>query len=75
MTQETPHRPPVRKVVLDTLAEYGSIDDDLLVAVTHAETDAAAWMIRTTIKRMERHGVIYNSSGDETSPRWKVTRP
>jgi len=45
MTQETPHRPPVRKVVLATLDEYGSIDDDLLVAVTHAETDGVirAW--------------------------------
>jgi hypothetical protein len=75
MTQETPHRPPVRKVALDTIAEYGSIDDDLLVAVTHAETDAAAWTIRATIRRLEKCGTIYNASGDDTSPRWKVTKP
>jgi len=75
MTQEEPHRPPVRRVVLGLLSDYGSVTDDLLVAMTHAETDAAAWMIRTTIKRMERHGAIYNTTGDDTAPRWKVTRP
>ena len=75
MTQETTHRPPIRRTVLDLLAEYGSVTDDLLVAATHAHTDAAPWIIRATIDRMERHGHIYNATGDETRPRWKVTRP
>jgi len=43
--------------------------------MTHDETDAAAWMIRATIDRLEKHGHIYNASGDRTEPRWKVTRP
>ena len=73
MTQETPHRPPVRRVVLGLLSDYGSVTDDLLVAMTHAETNAAAWTIRATLKRMERHGTIYNATGDDTRPRWKVT--
>lgn len=75
MTQEEPERPPVRRVVLDKIAEHGSVTDELLVAMTHAETDAAAWMIRATIGRLERHGHIYNATGDESRPRWKVTRP
>ena len=75
MTQETPERPPIRRVVLGLLSDYGSVNDDLLVAMTHAETNAGASMIRATIKRMERHGTIYNATGDETRPRWKVTRP
>lgn len=75
MTQETPERPPVRRVVLGLLSDYGTVTDDLLVAATHAETDAAPWMIRATIERLEQHGAIYNASGDATNPRWKVTRP
>lgn len=75
MIQEESERPPVRRVVLGLLADYGSVTDELLVAMTHAETDAAAWMIRATIGRLEKHGHIYNASGDETRPRWKVTRP
>lgn len=75
MTQESPERPPVRRVVIDHLHEYGSIGDDLLVALSHAETDAAPWMIRTTIRRLEKCGTIYNASGDDTSPRWKLANP
>ena len=75
MTSETPERPPVRRVVLGLLSDYGSMTDNLLVEAVHAETDAAAWMIRATIQRLEKHGHIYNASGDDTSPRWKVTRP
>jgi len=75
MTQETPERPAVRRVVLGLLSDYGSVSQPLLVAMTHDETDAAAWMIRATIDRLEKHGHIYNASGDRTKPRWKVTRP
>jgi len=75
MTSETPERPPVRRVVLGLLSDYGSMTDNLLVEAAHAETNAAAWMIRATIKRLEKNGHIYNASGDDTSPRWKVTRP
>ena len=73
VTQETPHRPPVRKVALDTIAEYGSIDDDLLVAMTHVETSAAAWTIRATIERMERRGDVYDAAGESDTSAWKVT--
>jgi len=75
MTQESPERPPVRKVIRETLSEHGSVTDDLLVATVHDKSDAAAWMIRATLDRMEQHGAIYNASGDDTSPRWKLTRP
>ena len=75
MTDEIPHRPPVRRVVVDTLSDAGSVTDDLLVATVHDEADAAPWMIRATIERMERAGVIYNASGDEMDPRWKLTNP
>jgi len=75
MTHEVPHRPPVRKVVRETLADAGSVTDDLLVATVHDKSDAAPWMIRATLDRMERAGVIYNASGDKMSPRWKLTRP
>jgi len=75
MTQESPERPPVRKVIREALSEHGSVTDDLLVATVHDTTDAAPWMIRATIDRMERYGVIYNASGDKMSPRWKLTRP
>jgi len=74
MTQEAPTRPPVRRVILDLLAEHGSVTDALLVAATHAETDAAPHLIRETLDQMDRHGTIYNATGDETRPRWKATR-
>ena len=75
MTQETPERPPIRRVALGLISDYGSVSDDLLVAMTHAETTADAETIRETIDRLERNGTIYNASGDATAPRWKVTRP
>lgn len=75
MTSETTGRPSVRRTVLDTLADAGSVTDDLLVATAHAETDAAPWIIRTTIARLEKTGEIYNATGDDENPRWKVTRP
>ena len=71
MTQETPERPPIRRIVFGLLDDYGSLTDTMLVTITHAEADAAPWIIRATVKRMERHGVIRNI-GDETRPRWQV---
>lgn len=74
MTQETPERPPVRRVVRGLLVDHGSVTDPLLVAATHAETNAAPSRIRETLGRMERNGIIYNATGDETRPRWKATQ-
>ena len=71
MTQETPERPPIRRIVLGLLDDYGSLSDDLLVAITHTEANAAPWIIRATVKRMANHGVVRNI-GDETRPRWVV---
>jgi len=70
MTQETPERPPIRRTARDTITEYGSISDDLLVATIHAETDAPVNQIREIIDRMEKHGAIYQAGNS-----WKVTKP
>ena len=75
MTQETPERPPIRRVALGLIDDYGSVTDDLLVAMTHTETTADVETIRETIDRLERNGTIYNVSADATAPRWKLTRP
>ena len=75
MTEEIPHRPPVRRVIRGLISDYGSVADDLLVAMTHAETDAAPDTIRDVVDALESQGEIYNASGDATAPRWKVTRP
>jgi len=75
MTQETPERTPVRRVALGLIDDYGLVSGDLLVAMTHAETDADADTIRETIGRLKRNGTIYNASGDADAPEWKVTRP
>ena len=75
MTQDTPERPSVRRVALGLIDDYGSVTDDLLVAMTHTETTADVETIRETIDRLERNGTIYNASADATAPRWKVTRP
>ena len=75
MTQETPERPPLRRVIRGLISDYGSITDDLLVAMTHAETDATPGTIRDVVDALESQGEIYNASGDATAPRWKVTRP
>ena len=75
MTQESPERPSVRRVALGLIDDYGSVTDDLLVAMTHTETTADPETIRETIDRLERNGTIYNASADATAPRWKVTRP
>lgn len=77
MTAESPDRPPVRRVVRGLLADYGQtwgVSTPLLVAMTHAETDADPWMIRATLERMERHGAIYDARGDADAHAWKVTR-
>jgi len=60
--------PSVRRVVLGLISDYGSITHELLVATTHAETDASPSLIRTTIKRLEQTGEIYRVSNV-----WKVT--
>ena len=70
MTQETPERPPIRRTARDTITEYGSITDTLLVATIHAETDAPVNMIRETINQMEKHGAIYQVGNS-----WRVTKP
>ena len=70
MTQETPERPPIRRTARDTITQYGSISDDLLVATIHAETDAPVSMIREIISQMEKHGAIY-----QVGKTWKVTKP
>jgi uncharacterized phage-associated protein len=69
MTQEVPERPPIRRIVLGLLDDYGSLSDPLLVAITHAEADAAPWIIRATVSRMESHGAI-RSVGNE----WVIDR-
>ena len=74
-TRTVTYRPPIRRVIRGLISDYGSVTDDLLVAMTHAETTADAETIRETIDRLERNGTIYNVSGDATAPRWKVTRP
>ena len=69
------HRPPIRRVIRGLISDYGSVADDLLVAMTHAETDAPPDTIRDVVDALESQGEIYNASGDATAPRWKVTRP
>ena len=69
------YRPPIRRVIRGLITDYGSITDDLLVSMTHAETDAAPGTIRDVVDALESQGEIYNASGDATAPRWKVTRP
>lgn len=75
MTAETPQRPPVRRVAVGLIDDYGSVTDDLLVAMVHAETGASYDRITQCIDRLERSGTIYNATGDDTRPRWKVTNP
>ena len=69
------YRPPIRRVIRGLISDYGSVTDDLLVAMTHAETDTAPDTIRDVVEELEANGEIYNASGDATAPRWKVTRP
>ena len=69
------YRPPIRRVICGLISDYGSVADDLLVAMTHAETDTAPDTIRDVVSELEADGEIYNASGDATAPRWKVTRP
>ena len=69
------YRPPLRRVIRGLISDYGSITDDLLVAMTHAETDTAPDTIRDVVDTLESQGEIYNASGDATAPRWKVARP
>ena len=68
------YRPPIRRVIRGLISDYGSVTDDLLVAMTYAETDAAPGTIRDVVSELEADGEIYNASGDATAPRWKVTR-
>ena len=68
------YRPPLRRVIRGLISDYGSVNDDLLVAMTHAETDAPPDTIRDVVGELEADGEIYNASGDATAPRWKVTR-
>ena len=69
------YRPPLRRVIRGLISDYGSVADDLLVAMTHAETEATVEQIRDVLDALESQGEIYNASGDATAPRWKVTRP
>ena len=69
------YRPPLRRVIRGLISDYGSITDNLLVAMTHAETDTAPDTIRDVVAELEADGEIYNASGNATAPRWKVTRP
>jgi len=73
VTQESPERPPVRRVRLGVGHGDEQVVAHRAVVVEQPEHDAAAWMIRATVERLERHGEIYNASGDATDPRWKVT--
>jgi hypothetical protein len=75
MPDDTAGRPSVRRVVRGLLADYGTVTHPLLVAMTHAEAAAAPWIIRATIKRLESDGEIYNATGDDTRPRWRLTHP
>jgi len=72
-TDDTAGRPEMARVVRGLLADYGTVTHPLLVAMTHAETAAAPWIIRATITRLEQDGEIYNATGDETRPRWRLT--
>ena len=74
-TEPVTYRPPIRRVICGLISDYGSVADDLLVAMTHAETDTAPDTIRDVVGELEADGGIYNASGDATAPRWKVTRP
>ena len=74
-TEPVTYRPPIRRVICGLISDYGSVTDDLLVAMTHAETDATPGTIRDGVDTLESDGEIYNASGDATAPRWKVTRP
>ena len=74
-TDTVTYRPPLRRVIRGLISDYGSVTDDLLVAMTHAETDTAPDTIRDVVAELEADGEIYNVSGDATAPRWKVTRP
>ena len=74
-TEPVTYRPPIRRVIRGLISDYGSVADDLLVAMTHAETDATPGTIRDVVDALESQGEIYNASGDATAPRWKVTRP
>ena len=69
------YRPPIRRVIRGLISDYGSVTDDLLVAMAHAETGTAPDTIRDVVGELEADGEIYNASGDATAPRWKVTRP
>ena len=75
MTQETPIRPPIRRVALGLISDYGLVNHDLLVSMVHDETGAPAEAIRETIETMQRQGTIYTAAGDADDPEWKVTRP
>ena len=74
-TEPVTYRPPLRRVIRGLISDYGSVTDDLLVAMTYAETDAAPDTIRDVVDALKSDGEIYNASGDATAPRWKVTRP
>ena len=74
-TERVTYRPPLRRVIRGLISDYGSVADDLLVAMTHAETDTAPGTIRDVVDELEADGEIYNASGDATAPRWKVTQP
>lgn len=74
MTDDTAGRPAVPRVVRGLLADYGTVTHPLLVSMTYAETAAAPWIIRATIERLEQNGEIYNATGDDTRPRWRLTR-
>ena len=74
-TRTVTYRPPIRRVIRGLISDYGSVNDDLLVAMTNAETDATPGTIRDVVDELEADVEIYNASGDATAPRWKVTRP
>lgn len=76
MTEETPENPPIRPKVYALLeASEGALDHDDLVRDVGNETGAGELAIAATVRRMERAGAVYNVTGDENDPSWKLTHP
>lgn len=66
----TPERPSVRSAIMNALREHpDGMSGSLLIALVAWRADASAMLVRTTLKRLEREGVVYHGT------EWKVTRP
>ena len=64
-------KPPVPRRVVHFLYDFHRVSQPLLVAAVHDETDAAAWSIRATIRRLANEETIVNT-GTPDAPVWEV---